>query len=288
MTSFDSWEDRIRPSGDCLMHFGIKGMKHGRRRYQNEDGTWTETGLAARRRREGFGERRAAKKAAKAAKKAERMERRATRRAEAAEQRRQKNIKNLTDDELKARIARLELENKYKDLKRSPMLDQGAKLVGKYLEYKGNQAQREFELNKQKIEMARIKSETSKSKDRIKITSNEAKKAKNEAAKVKYDVKGGLKIERKKDLKQAKLNYRNTTIRGGISKRIHTMLTAGKKEGYEARRKAQAEIDVNAMKSDAARNLKNRKWEQDRADEAYRKKVEARDRKKEEKKRKKK
>lgn len=32
-----------------LVHSGVRGMKHGNRRYQNEDGTWTELGKARRR-----------------------------------------------------------------------------------------------------------------------------------------------------------------------------------------------------------------------------------------------
>lgn len=274
--SFDAWEAGIRPSSDSLMHWGIPGMKHGRRRYQNEDGTWTRAGLEARRKREGFGERR---KERKAARKEARAERLAKKRAN--------NVKYMSDEELRKRIDRLKLEKEYKDMKRSPLIDQGAKLVGKYIDYKNAQAQREVDLNRQKIEMARIKSETAKSKDRIKITANEAKKAKSETAKTKYDVKGGLKIARKKDLKQVKLDYKNSTIRGGIAKRINMALTSGKKQQYEALRKAKAETEVNAMKSDAARNLRNRKWDQDRSDTRYHEKIEERDRKRKERKNKK-
>lgn len=274
--SFDAWEAGIRPSSDSLMHWGIPGMKHGRRRYQNEDGTWTRAGLEARRKREGFGERR---KERKAARKAARAERLAKKRAN--------DVRYMSDEELRKRIDRLKLEKEYKDMKRSPLIDQGAKLVGKYIDYKNAQAQREVDLNRQKIEMARIKSETAKSKDRIKITANEAKKAKSETAKTKYDVKGGLKIARKKDLKQVKLDYKNSTIRGGIAKRINTALTSGKKQQYEALRKAKAETEVNAMKSEAARNLNNWKWEHDRYDRAYHEKVEERDRKRKERKNKK-
>lgn len=221
MTSFDSWEDRIRPSGDCLMHFGTKGMKHGRRRYQNEDGTWTETGLAARRKREGFGERRAAKKAAKAAKKAERKERKATRKAEVAEQRRQKNIKLLTDDELKARIARLELENKYKDLNKNRAVEAGKELLSKYFDYKDKAEQRKSDLNKQRIELERLITQKIQAREATKKSKYDAKSAASEAKKKASDVRGGLKIERKAQLKNAKTNYRNTTIWGSIGKRAN-------------------------------------------------------------------
>lgn len=348
--SFDAWEASIRPSSDSLMHWGIPGMKHGRRRYQNEDGTWTRAGLEARRKREGFGERRIERKAAKyyesrikkyrakmnnannsdleaeygkklslyVAKrnaangliskkeyrdmrkadreydkeekkliKQEDRENRMAAKAERLAKKRANNVKYMSDEELRKRIDRLKLEKEYKDMKRSPLVDQGAKLVGKYIDYKNAQAQREIDLNKQKIEMARIKSETAKSKDRIKITANEAKKAKSETAKTKYDVKGGLKIARKKDLKQVKLDYKNSTIRGGIAKRINMALTSGKKQQYEALRKAKAETEVNAMKSEAARNLNNWKWEHDRYDRAHHEKVEERDRERKERKAKK-
>lgn len=267
--TFDSWQERLYPE-EYLEHSGIKGMKHGRRRFQNKDGTWTEAGLEARRKREGFGETRKERKAAKRVAKLERKQARKVARNEAAaaraERKRRRSMKGLTDDELKARIARLKLENEYKDLKRSPLLETGAKLVGKYLEYKGNKDQREIERNKQKIELERIRTDAAKSRDRIKVSANEAKKAKEEANKTKYDVEGGLKIARKADLKRAKMDYKNTTIRGGISKRINMLLTSGKAKEYEAIRKAKGESRANEIKSDAARDLNNKKWDQQRSD----------------------
>lgn len=130
--TFDAWETGIRPSNDCLMHWGIPGMKHGRRRYQNEDGTWTEAGLAARRKREGFGERRAAKKEARKAARAERIEKR-----------RANNVKYMSDEEIQKRIARMKLEKEYKDMKRSPVIEKGIELVGKYLSYKAKKDEKQ-------------------------------------------------------------------------------------------------------------------------------------------------
>ena len=143
MTSFDSWEDRIRSPESYLMHSGKKGMKHGQRRYQNEDGTWTELGLAERRKREGFGERRAAKKAAKAERKQARKAIRAEARAALAEKRRKRNIKNLTDEELQARINRLKMEKEYKDLNKNPAVELGMKLVKSYLDSKDRKIKQE-------------------------------------------------------------------------------------------------------------------------------------------------
>lgn len=92
MTGFDSWNSE-------LMHYGILGQKWGIRRFQNADGTRTPAGQKRRARLE-----------AKAARKAERKE-----------AKRKRDYRKLTDDELKQRINRLELEKRYRELNKSKL-----------------------------------------------------------------------------------------------------------------------------------------------------------------------
>lgn len=66
-----------------LYHFGIRGMKWGVRRYQNKDGTSTSLG----------------------------KKRKATNGDSKKE-----NIKNMTDDELRKRVNRLQMERQYSQL----------------------------------------------------------------------------------------------------------------------------------------------------------------------------
>ena len=80
---------------DFIMHYGIKGMKWGIRRYQNEDGTLTAAG-----------KKRAAKQKMRRVNKA------------AKEDRKQAytNRRNLSDDEIQQRVRRLEQEKRFKSL----------------------------------------------------------------------------------------------------------------------------------------------------------------------------
>lgn len=95
-----------------LYHHGIKGMKWGVRRFRNEDGTLTDAGKA-----------RAQKKANRAANKAKREDYR----------RASKNRRNLSDEELKQRINRLQMEKQLKDLTDSNIQSSGRRVVNEIL-----------------------------------------------------------------------------------------------------------------------------------------------------------
>lgn len=99
-----------------LAHHGIKGMKWGVRRFRNEDGTLTEAGKA-----------RARKKADRDADRAKQDEYR----------RASKNRRNLTDDELKQRINRLQMEKQLKDLTDSNLQSSGKRAVVEVLSTSG-------------------------------------------------------------------------------------------------------------------------------------------------------
>lgn len=78
-----------------LIHHGVKGMKWGVRRYRNKDGSLTAEGKARAQRQE---------------------ERDVTRAKRQDYKQASKNRRNLSDEELLARIGRLEMEKKLKDL----------------------------------------------------------------------------------------------------------------------------------------------------------------------------
>lgn len=94
-----------------LMHWGIKGMKWGLRRYQNPDGTLTEAGKLRYAEQE-------ARAAAKEQRRAEKAQKASEQRiAKAAHGNASKHLLNkMTDDELKAVNERLKMEQSYKDM----------------------------------------------------------------------------------------------------------------------------------------------------------------------------
>lgn len=161
--TFDGWETLLTgdamalPTGqlsdNTLMHFRTKGSKNGVRRYQTESGEWTPLGLKERKIREGWGEKRAARKMAKSVAKAERKVARLSRksarseaRADAAEKRRKSNVKTMTDEELQKRIQRLKLEKEYRELNKNPLVEVGQNIVKSYLDNKNAKAKREMDL----------------------------------------------------------------------------------------------------------------------------------------------
>lgn len=278
---------------DELAHFGIPGMKHGRRRYQNTDGSWTPLGLKERREREGFGERRAARKEAKAQRRAVRSEAKAAkaqakatakaekkatkaalkeqqktereaRIAAMKEERRKKDIRNLTDEEMTALLNRARMEQEYRELNRNPLLKTGESIVNRYLEVKVAKEKTRQEHNRQVTEITKAKEATRQAEQQTKKAENEYKKAKEEAKKanfdmqkMKADVSGGLKLERKKNLIGMKKAYKDTTIRGGIAKRVNALLSAGLKEQLTEERTGLGKARASRLLSKAAsRNVK--------------------------------
>lgn len=291
MATFDAWEAAVHPPEDYLMHFRTKGSKNGVRRYQREDGTWTELGLEERREREGWGDSKAERKARKRVEKAERQlqrnetarakkEAKAQRKFERAEKKRKKTLSGLTDEEMKAKLERAKMEAEYRDLtKKTSLIETGAKLVTKYLERKDIKEQRQLEANRQKVDMERAKADIVRAREGTKRAKAEAKKAKEERKQTEADVEGGLKIERKQKLVDAKREMKNYTIRGGIARRINMALTSGKAKEYESVRKARGDAEANKIRSendskynqyrsDAARDLRNRQDAQARKDAA--------------------
>lgn len=229
--TFDAWEGGVYCPDDVLMHWGIPGMKHGRRRYQNEDGTWTEQGLAERRKREGFGESRAERKAERKAARAERKEARKAARAKAmdewAEKRRQKNVKNLTDEEIRSKIERMKLEQEYREMAKSPALKLGEKLVTEYLKNHNEKLERAYNEKQTKLtrefEMAKLKEQTEQTKLRAEADKARASADKTRAETDRVDIEKGtrmknLKNQAQSNKLQAKRWHSDYTILGGMRK----------------------------------------------------------------------
>ena len=235
--TFDAWELSIRPSNDYLAHHGIRGMKHGRNRYQNEDGTWTEEGLRRRRQREGFGDGKDERRAAKAAARTEKKDARKAARAEATaarkEERRKRNVKKLTDEELRNRIERLKMENEYRELKRSPYVKSGEKLISDYLKNRAEKEQRAYNEKQTKLarehEMARLKEQTRQTELRANADTARANADRTRAETDRIDIEKGTRLVKlKNEGKNLKLQNKryvsDNTVRGGVKKMINRML----------------------------------------------------------------
>lgn len=216
MATFDGWEEQLfggypRLGESCLAHSRTRGSKNGVRRYQTASGEWTPLGLQRRREREGWGE---GRRAARAAKKAERAAaRNAKRKAyeerkeQARESKHKNNLKTMTDEELKARIARLKMEQEYKELSKSPLLKAGETLVKTYFEAKDKKIAREEK--KAQMENNRLNAEAN-------LTKAKAQKAeaRNEFI---SQITGTSRKKAKAELKKMKNEERKNTVRGAIS-----------------------------------------------------------------------
>lgn len=260
--AFDGWETQFYggylPDGyggqDYLMHFRTRGSKNGVRRYQNPDGTWTPLGLKERAEREGWGERRAARKEARRAAKAERRAAKAAARsenlararqykAEQAEARRKRNPKNLTDEELRTGIERLKMEQEYRELSKSPALKVGERLVEKYMEYRTAKIEAKNKEEERKYQYAKLATDRANTRDRA---AADKLRAKADAAQAKADLaevrKGKKAAANQAKLVGAKLAYRNTTIRGGIGAFFNKTLRS-LAEHDDSIRKGRAEVE---------------------------------------------
>ena len=87
---------------DTLMHHGIRGMKWGVRRYQNKDGSLTSAGRRRQRNNPFF------IKKSKAKKQKESNNKKQTKNIT-----KKKSIKDMTNEELRERTNRMNLENDY-------------------------------------------------------------------------------------------------------------------------------------------------------------------------------
>lgn len=109
------------PYSENLEHSGIKGQKWGIRRFQNEDGTWTAAGKIR------YGAKKTGEAIGKAAKKVGEF---------AKKQYKKRHPEAMTDDELRAHISRIKLENEYREMMRQNKkpVSTGRRVVNEILE----------------------------------------------------------------------------------------------------------------------------------------------------------
>lgn len=182
MSEFTNW------SGE-LYHHGIRGMKWGVRRYQNPDGSLTEAGKRR------YGDLDNYKRLTD-----------------------KRKPKYLSDSELRSRIARLNLEKQYKDLKRSDT----SSLLNKLSDYKDKSEQRKAA--KEERDIKKLELETRKTEARAQaFKAREERREKKQERKL-WETEAKTKEQRTSYL-AAKNQRSDKTVRGGIAKWLNRHLS---------------------------------------------------------------
>ena len=178
---------------------------------------------------------RAEKKVAQLSKKKARQDARKEARAALAEKRRKNDVKNMTDEEIQKRIARIKLEQEYKELTKSPLLKNGEQIITNYLKNRAEKNERDYQDRKAatefKRDMEKLKEQTRQTE--LRETANKARaEADRERAKTDYkDIESGTRLKKlkneAKNLKLQKKRYHSdNTISGGIQKMLNSIASA--------------------------------------------------------------